>query len=130
VFAGPEALVQDDRGPTADGGRGARPTSVAAVPGGRVAGQRPVSRRHRGQARVATDIADPTESVAQGSGAGRLRPDARPHRVPGNEPGRDQVRSETQRQLQAGQRHQSSAARQVPKHADGVAKGPQRDHSR
>jgi len=123
--------VQDDRGPTADGGHGARPTSGRPVPGGRVAGRRPGSGRRHRQARVAADIAHPAESVAQGGGAGRVRPDARPHRVPGNEPGRDQVRGEAQRQLQAGQRHQSpAAARQVPEHADGAAKGPQRDHSR
>lgn len=133
VFPGSEEVVQDHdrRRSTADGGRGTGPTPVPAVPGGRVAGQQPASRRLRRQTRVAADIADPAESVAQRGSPGRVRPDARPHRVPGNEPGRDQVRGETQRQLQAGQRHQSATVGQVTEHADGAAKGPQRaDHSR
>jgi len=133
VFSGSEEVVQDDdrRRPTADGGRGTGATPDLAVPGGRVAGQQPASRRLRRQTRVAADIADPAEPVAQRGGPGRVRPDARPHRVPGNEPGRDQVGGETQRQLQAGQRHQSATVGQVAEHADGAAKGPQRaDHSR
>jgi len=131
VFPGSEEVVQDRSRSTADGGRGTGPTPDPAVPGGRVAGQWPASRRLRRQTRVAADIADPAKSVAQRGGARSVRPDARPHRVPGNEPGRDQVGGKTQRQLQAGQRHQSATFGQVAEHADGAAKGPQRaDHSR
>lgn len=132
VFAGPEAFLQDvcRRRPTAVvGGRDPGPTTAGRrAPGGRVAGQRPVQSGR--QARVAADLADPAEPVAQGGGEGRIRPHAGPHRVPGNEPGRRrQVCGEAQRQLQASQRHQSQDARQVPEHAGGAAKGPHRGHS-
>lgn len=142
VFAGPTAFRQDGVG-RVDGGPGrpgGPPATTAATPvrhrrrrrrrpRGGVARQRPAvrrPRRRRQQDGVAADIAHAAQPVAQGGGEGRVRAHARPDRVPGDEPGRDQVRGETQRQLQTGERHEPAARLQVAQHADGAAQGPQR----
>lgn len=132
MFAGPTALHQDN-GVHRAGQRSRPPATAAATrvrrrPGSGVAGQwRPaVGRLRCRQNGVAADLAHAAQPVAQRGGQGRVRAHAGPHRVPGDKPGRDQIRGETQRQLQTGQRHEPAAHVQVAQHADGATQGPQR----
>lgn len=129
LFAGSEAL--QDRVPIdgSDGQRQRFESAAAVVVPRSVAGQQPISPARR-QARIADDIAHPTQPITQRGGKRRVRPHARPHRVPGDEPGRDQIGRETQRQLQASERHQPPGRGQVSEHAGSAAKGPQRKRSR
>lgn len=127
VFAGPETFGEDVGQPATTAGRLGR-GSVARQTAG-----------CGGRARVAAaiDIADPAQSVAEGGSERGVRPDARPHRVSGDEFGRELQTGggETERQLQAGERQQPAAGQVAGRnHADGAAEGfqpsPPQQHPR
>lgn len=120
VFAGPETFGEDVGQPATTAGRPGR-CGVARPTAG-------CEGRARVAAADAADIADPAQSVAEGGGERGVRPDARPHGVSGDEPGRELQAGggEAERQLQAGERQQPAAGQVARRdHADGAAKGLQ-----